>query len=90
MFLGDPFQRGLAQRKIGKVSERVAIGFDNFLKGLQFVLIAFSQLNNFTQRLNIIAIRLRLGVNILDVIRDRLLFLRESFNAFDEARELGG
>src|SRR3974390_2236326 len=69
-------------------AERMQIGFEQRLLLLALVDILFAQADNNTQRLDVKAVALGLGVDVADIIGDRLFLFLHPFDPLDEGFEL--
>src|SRR5580700_510552 len=69
-------------------TQRVQVGLQNSLLLLALVDVLLAQPHHDPQRLDVEAIALSLGINVADVVGDRLLLFLELFNALNEGLEL--
>src|SRR4051812_12876346 len=69
-------------------SQRLHIGFqDGFLLGA-LIGVLLPQTHDGAQRLDVVAVALGFGIDVADIVRDRLLFLFQPLDAFDDGLEL--
>src|SRR5882672_12015346 len=68
--------------------KRVHVGLKHRLVLHPLVLILLAQPHDRAQRLDVIAIALGLGIDVADVVSDRLLLLLEPLDALDDGLEL--
>ena len=71
-------------------TERVAIGFEQGVGFLADVAFQPAQRDDLAHRLGVVAGRLGLGVDVLDVVGDALLFFLEPLDPLDEQPQLVG
>ncbi len=69
-------------------AERVHVGFDDGLVLAALIDILLAQPHDDPQRLHVEAVALGLGVDVLDVVGDRLLLFLQPLHALDEGLEL--
>ena len=68
--------------------ERVQVGFQDRLLLLALVDVLLAQPHHGAQRLDVEAVAFGLGIDVADVVGDRLLFFFEPLDALDEGLEL--
>src|SRR6266849_3643774 len=69
-------------------SQRLHVGFENrFLLGA-FVGVLLAHPNDRAQRLDVEAVAFGLRIDVADIVRDRLLFFFQPFDALDDGLEL--
>src|SRR5260370_34035155 len=69
-------------------SQRLHVGFQNGLLFGALVGVLLAQPHDGTQRLDVEAVALGFGIDVADVVGDRLLFFFKPFDALDDGLEL--
>src|SRR5262245_61807414 len=88
---GSPPARGRAEQRgaLPQHTERVQVGFQDRLLLLALVDVLLAQPHHRAQRLHVEAVALGLGIDIANIVGDRLLFLFDPLDALDNGFELG-
>ena len=68
--------------------QRLQVGFEDRFLLLALLLVLLAQPHHGAQRLHVVAVAFGLGIDIADVVGDRLFFFFQAFDALDDRSEL--
>src|SRR5712671_781262 len=69
-------------------SQRLHVGFQDGLRFRALIGVLLAQAHDGAQRLDVEAVALGFGIDVADIVRDRLLFFFQAFDTLDDGLEL--